>query len=76
MKFRLMGPRGIMDFVEYSDTFRVVCAVPECSWYLDYRGLPKPEVEALAVYHRCVTRWLGFTRYTIRPERPTGRRTA
>lgn len=76
MKVRLMGPRGMMEFVEHVDLARLSCAAPHCGWHMDYSGLDRREVQEAAVWHVCGRRWLGFARYTIAPERPAGRRTA
>jgi hypothetical protein len=73
---RLMGPRGIAEFKYSESTLTVSCAKPTCDWWIDVDCVARETWEWTAATHECRAPWIGFTRYTIRPERPTGRRTS
>jgi hypothetical protein len=46
-----------------------------CGWWIDTRHTDPRDAQWEAVTHECAAPWKGFARYTIRPDRPKGRRT-
>lgn len=58
--------RGGLDFMG--------CAKLGCEWFIEHSYLALHEALEMAVTHECGAPWRGFERYTIRPERPKGRR--
>jgi hypothetical protein len=73
-RVKLIGPRGFMT-VEWSlDNSRLKCCA--CSWFMDATFMGDEQAYNITVMHDCPSWWKGYARYTIRPNRPTGRRTA